>query len=305
MPPRTNAAPATRPRPTAGARVVRQNPTKREPTGTIEDIIEDLDFPENSAGIKCLVYGDSGTGKTRLWGSFPGPTLAVVVSGGKASGELRSINTPEHKAKVKQARITHSEQIRELIDLQKQTGRFRTLVIDHISGLQDRILAEILGLEELPPQKSWGMAKQEQYGQCALQVKEICRAFLSFDANVVIVGQQRENKPENDPTGLMLPTTGVGTLPSIAGWLNPACDYVAQTFKRQRVVKKMMDFAGQKVETEEPTDKVDYCLRIGPHPVITTKFRVPPGVDLPDAIVNPSYDKLLAVINGEYDPAAG
>ena len=51
-------------------------------------------------GIKMCVYGRSGTGKTTFWGSFPGRILALMCSGSDPSGELRSINTPEHRKKI-------------------------------------------------------------------------------------------------------------------------------------------------------------------------------------------------------------
>ena len=55
--------------------------------------------------------------------------------------------------------------------------------------------------------------------------------------------------------------------------------------------------------TRKVKDKVDYCLRTAPHPVYTTKFRIPtwPGVDsLPPEIINPSYEKIQALIDGAH-----
>ena len=44
---------------------------------------------------------------------------------------------------------------------------------------------------------------------------------------------------------------------------------------------------------------VEYCLRTEPHDVYMTKFRRPGGKDLPEVIVNPTYDKVKALIDGD------
>jgi hypothetical protein len=177
-------------------------------------------------------------------------------------------------------------------------------VIDHVTGLQDRTLCQILRLEELPAQKNWGMATQQQYGQSTQQCKEICRALFSMDCNVVIVGQQRYFKPEGPGTELLAPTWGVDVSPSFAQWLQPAADYIVRTFKRQRTVTEVVEVGGERMENEVPTRGVDFCLQVAPDPFFTTKFRLAPTEeDLPEYIVNPTYDKIAAVIRGEYEAA--
>lgn len=242
--------------------------------------------------ITMLVYGVSGSGKTSLWGSFPGPILAAICSGGTRPGELRSINTPEMRKKI-DARIIHStQQMKGLIEEAKEG--IATFVIDHGSGLQDLTLKEILGLDELPAQKSWGMAKQQEYGQSALMCKEIFRAALSLPCNVVIVAQEREFNSESG-SDLIAPTVGAALTPSVTSWLNPACDYVVQTFIRPKTGTKMV--AGK--EQKQRLGGVEYCLRVAPHEVYTTKFRMPKGRELPEVIVDPSYDKIIKLIRGE------
>jgi hypothetical protein len=45
---------------------------------------------------------------------------------------------------------------------------------------------------------------------------------------------------------------------------------------------------------------VEYCLRTEPHEVFQTKFRMP-GDDIPDCIVDPTYDKVVSLINGNQE----
>ena len=109
---------------------------------------------------------------------------------------------------------------------------------------------------------------------------------------------------------IIKPTVGAAMSPSVVGWLNPACDYVLQAFKRPRMVEKKVSL-GVDPDTKKPIVqtvkerwsgaglKVEYCLRCEPHDVYMTKFRLPKGRTLPEVIVDPDCRKLLAVIAGK------
>ena len=259
------------------------------------DRIEPIGFGAND-GVKINLYGRSGTGKTTLWATFPKPILALVCSGGKKPGELRSINTAAYRKTIKQATMNKSSDVAELVEYQQREGKFATLVLDHATSLQDLVLKEILGLDELPAQGSWGMARREDWGQCALQMKEILRALLSLDCNVIIVAQEREFDSEYEGE-LLMPYVASALTPSVVGWLNPACDYICQTFKRQRTVEKEIKVGRKKVRRQQKVKGAEYCLRTGPHPIYEAKFRLPKGSELPDVIVDPDFDKIKELID--------
>jgi hypothetical protein len=195
--------------------------------------------------------------------------------------------------------LRESTQVREQITSNDGyiTGGYKTVVLDHASGLQDMVLKEILGVDELPAQRSWGMAKQQDWGQCALMMKEILRALLSLRCNVVIVAQEREFNTETE-SELVMPYVASAMTPSVVGWLNPACDYICQTFIRPRMVEQKVLIAGKEQITRKRGKGVEYCLRTAPHDVFTTKFRIPKGTRLPEAIVDPSYNKVIELIRG-------
>lgn len=270
---------------------------KRKRGGSVIDRIAPIGFDGND-GIKINLYGRSGTGKTTLWATFPKPILAVVCSGSSKPGELRSINTKEYRKTIKQVTIEKTDEIRELIQYQQAEEKFATVVLDHATGLQDTTLKEILGLDELPAQGSWGMAKQQDWGQCALQMKEMLRGLLSLDSNVVIVAQEREFNTDADGD-LLMPFVGSALTPSVTGWLNPACDYICQTFIRQRTEDVETKVGNKTLKTKRVVKGVEYCLRTAPDPVFTTKFRLPRGTELPDVIVDPDFDQIHGLIMGQ------
>ncbi len=285
-------------RPTVG---VRRAPIAN-PNGVLSRI-KPIGF-DSDEGIKILLYGRSGTGKTTLWATFPGRILAVICSGGSKPGELRSVDTPAYRDKIDQVALSNSGELKEVIQHVKESEAYSTVVLDHTSGLQDMILKEILGLEELPVQKGWGMAAQQQYGQCTGQTKEYLRALLNLDCHVVLVAQERESKGDEGGRSddLITPSVGAGLMPSLAGWLNPAVDYICQTLIRQKEEETVATIGtgknAKRVTTRRKVKGVEYCLRTGPDPVYTTKFRLPKGTELPDFVIDPSYDKLIELIKG-------
>lgn len=289
-----------------------QAPPTTTPTKTVKmkadgglsvfDRVKPIGFDEND-GIKMSLYGRSGTGKTTLWATFPKPILAVIISGGKKPGELRSIDTEENRGQIDSFVVEKSDDIRLIVEgLKGEPGRYATVVLDHATGLQDLVLKEILGLEELPIQKTFGFATQQTWGQCGIQTKEYLRALLDLTSNVVIIAQER-NFNEEANSELLTPTVGAALSPSVAGWLNAAVDYIGQTFIRQKSEETSTKIGDKVIKTKTPKKGVDYCLRSGPHEVFTTKFRVPKGFAMPEIIVNPDFEKIRSIITGTYkDP---
>lgn len=285
------------------ALVKKQAPAGNKPAPGLEGLIQPMGF-EDDAPIKLSLYGRSGTGKTTLWATFPKPILALVFSGGLGSGELRSVDTPENRGQIHVAAPTNAVQAKKLLEHLKEAGGYATYVLDHATGLQDLVLRDIVGLAEIPVQKTWGMATQQQYGQCTLQVKEILRDLLSLPANVVIVAQERNFNEGGDGSEMLAPVVGSALTPSLCGWLNAAVDYIGQTFIRQKEeIQTQTIGTGKSAKTLNTRVKikgVEYCLRTAPDPVYTIKFRDPSkGVNLPEVLVNPHYDKIMRLIKGE------
>ncbi len=256
------------------------------------DRVEDIQFEDE--GLKVALYGRSGTGKTTLCSTFPKPILWIVCSGGKRSGELRSIKNTKG---VKKFELQDTEELPKLCKELQESNEFKTVILDHATYLQDLRMKEILELDEVAVQKSWGMATREDYGQCSQNMKTFFRYLLDLKANVVIVAQEREFK-SGEEDEVMIPFVGTALSPSVTGWLNPSVDYLLQTFirgKTKRVKKKV----GKKtIQKEVRVDGVEYCLRTGAHEIFMTKFRVPKGHKLPEVVVDPDYNKLMEIIQG-------
>ena len=285
--------------------VTRQtNTVKNAPKVSANGAVSAWDLADK---INALIYGESATGKTTLWATFPGPILALICSGGSRPGELRSINTPEYRKKINPVVIDGPETYREQIG---KAGEYATVVLDHAGGFSDMVLSkEIMMLDTILTAKyrqagkgeSWSVVSQQQYGQLAILLKEHFRVLLDLNANVVIVAHERIFKGKEETgvaSDVLRPMVGAALTPSVAGWLHPACDYVLQTFKRPKMNKVQSEIAGQMIEMEERGKGIEYCLRTEPHETFMTKFRVPRGTKLPDVIVDPTYEKIAKIIKG-------
>lgn len=281
----------------SGIKVTQQRATKTAPKAKPKSVMDRMKGIEVGTGIKINIYGRSGSGKTTFWSTFPGPILVLVSSGGAMPGELRSIDTPEMREKVRTITLENSLEVFEVVEyLKANPDDFATVVLDHATGLQDLVLMEVLGLSQLPQQLSWGLASQQQYGQVALQMKERLRALLDLPQNVVIVAQEREFNTEATES-LLMPYVASALSPSIVGWLNPACDYICQTFLQPKMIVTTTKVGGKEIKTSKASKEVEFCLRTAPSAVFTTKFRAPKGFVLPELIIDPDYDKLMAIID--------
>jgi hypothetical protein len=243
--------------------------------------------------MKMCLFGRGKTGKTSLACQFPKPLLLIGTEDGTKS--VRSYEGVDF------LRLDNSSQIDEIAS--EILGNYKTVVLDTAGGLQDMIMKEILGLDDLPVEKSWGMAGRDQWQSGGVQTKERLRALLDLadksDVNAIIIAHER-NFNEESSSDLIFPTVGAALTPSTAGWLNGACDYLGQTFIREQTVPKKVSVAGNKEATMlQRTGKVEYCLRIGTHPVYMTGFRLAhvDGVVTPDVLVNPSYNSIRRVID--------
>lgn len=269
---------------------------KIEKQGNVKKIVKKSDdiwdsvvpvTDHKSGGIHMSLYGRSKTGKTRLVSTFEKPVLIIGAEDG-----TKSISTMKGVDFVK---IRHSEQVGELIERVDEKG-YASVALDTASRLADQILAELLGIEKLPEQKSWGMASREQYGQQTLQLKTLLRLVLDLEQHVIIVAHER-NFNEDSTSDLLMPSIGSALSPSITGWLNGAVDYICQCFIRKETKLVKSKLTGGKPRREE-TGRNEFCLRVGPDPVFMTGFRLPEGTPLPDVIVNPSFTKIMQLVEG-------
>lgn len=279
--------------------------------GTAGDVWDRVRPISRSKFIKILLYGRSGSGKTTLWATFPGKILAILCSGSKKKSDETLSLGPEYDNKVEEVTLNHSRELFELVDCLQEGRRsrsgepFKTVVLDNASGLEARILAEVLGMDDLPQQLHWGLAQQDEYGETQSQWKEAIIRLVSLEMNVVIIAHERiHNPPAETGSDLITPTVGAAVMPKAHDWLNGVVSHIGQCYQaKKKVLKKIKVKKGKEVtyrEEEVELDEQQWYLRVKDTEFVhVTKFRKPKdGKPLPKAIPDPSYDKIMALITG-------
>lgn len=267
--------------------------------------------------MKLLCYGRGKTGKTRLAATYPKPMLLIGIEDGTksvATGRtekkrlrndniIYSLTLAGKPTGIDFIKLTASSEMDELLPMLVEDG-YRSTGLDHASGFQDLILKEILGLNDIPVQKSWGMTDRQTWGVVGMQFKQRMSALLDLEERaglaICIIAHERSFGDSEDASNLMLPSIGAALTPSAAGWLNTACDYICQCFIREKYEEQVIEGADDpNAKVRVATGKAEYCLRVGAHAIYQTGFRLPPGIELPDVITDPSYKKVAALIRGE------
>lgn len=249
-----------------------------------ERLFQDLeDLQENHV---ALFYGKSGRGKTEVASTFPSPILFIDINNEKGLKTLRG------KRGIKVAKANTWEKFQDLFwALREGDGGFKTIVLDQISGLQDMALTEIRRKRK---KKSGELFTRKNWGELSGELKEWLQNFrsLSDEYNVVFIAHERafggEGEDEEDEID---PNVGARVMPSVGDYVAGACDIIGQCFIRS---------TKERNEQGKIERSVQYCMRVGPHPVYLTKIRRPAADGpLPEIIINPSYQKLVAIENGE------
>ena len=268
---------------------VRQQPTVKGTTGSnfVAGIAE---ISKPTTGIKMAIYGRSGTGKTTIFSTFPKPSLLI-----KAEEGTRSIY--KEKGVFVTPLVTHPEQLVQTCEsIRKGKGGYKTVGLDTATAFQDTVLQSIVQ-RKLPEQMGFAEVGKDEWGQCALKMKECLRCLMDLadlGINIVVLAQERDFSEDNT-SDMLLPTVASRVTPSVVDWLNPEVDYIGHTFLKQVTIKKATKKGKESVIRSE--EVIKYCLLTGPHPVYVTKFRIPRGNKLPEYLMDPDYTQIAALID--------
>ncbi len=253
------------------------------------------DVAEIESGLKFSLYGQTKTGKTRLACTFPGKKLIL----GFEEGTKSVSNVPD----VKHVMIESSEEFDAYVRIGVEDG-YDTFIVDTAGGFQMILLKEQLGLKGVPLQLSWGLAKQQDWMAVGANFKDHMNRLLDLTRteakNVVVIAHERNFTKEEEAAKGADPCYGSALTPAACEWLNGACDFICQTYIKEKVELRETVVNGQKKVAERRTGKVEYVLRVAKHLHYTGGFRVPIGQeDLLEDIADPTYAKILRILQGK------
>lgn len=238
--------------------------------------------------LSVVLYGRSSTGKTTLACDFPGPVLLLDMN-------------DRGTASVRQNKNLSVLSCREWMDVEqaywyikKNKGKFKTVVLDTVSMMQDLALTQVL--DDKGGSTNGRMMTKQDWGQAAAMLKTWIINYRDLQSmmDVVFIAQDRTTGGTDDEAaddGQILPEVGPRIMPSVASTLNASVEIIGNTFVRE-LVKKVK--TAEKKIVEKRT--IEYCLRIGPHAYYTTKVRKPKSITVPSFLVDPTYEDLVATL---------
>lgn len=268
-------------------RKLSQNKQKNNPLANVKPIAQ------RTLYSKVVLYGRSGTGKTTLAGTFPGPLLVIDVRD-EGTDSIADVKNADY---IDLESFDHFQEI--YWHLKKNDHKYKTVVIDTVSQLQHFVIQEHLKKKNKNPDQAgqWGSMAQKDWGIVSGELRKWLTSYRDLGMHVVFIGQDRVFNVEEgeDIEGEIAPEVGPNLMPSVAKSLNADAQVVCNTFIRQEIKRKRIK--GRIQETK----RIQFGLRIGPNPVYVTKVRKPRSIKVPDVILDPTYEKLIAAMKGKYD----
>lgn len=240
----------------------------------LDDVV---DISELGQHKLVVLYGRSNSGKTEVGSTFPKPQLYVAV------GDDGS-NTIQGKEGIKAKKINQLDEARGLLNelVKKKGAGYESVFIDTFSMITNVWIDEnAVKKNKKMTQQMWGDLKTEteELIRLAHKLASHCWVILScHEATDVLEGMEDEITPD------VRPSTTKGARTYLEGMAN----YGLHTTRLQKDVVK--DGVEQTV--------VKYAAHIGPNPYYWTKLQIDKSIKVPKMVINPSYDKLMKIING-------
>ena len=256
--------------------------------------------------INMVLYGINRVGKTTLACQFPKPLLLISFEPGTSGGS----------ASVRKVQGVHFVRITKKADAialarELRTDKvYKTHVLDTCTSLQDSILQELMGLEDAPAvQLNWGTVPEDYYRERSEQAKEVMRFFRDLPAHTVFVAQEKDHNPVKEERnrlvrGPRLESFFAADLGSATvKWMHDACDYVGRLYLapevKETVVERVVNGVKKQFKNQVETGKWVRRLQTMFTPPFFAGFRsATPGM-VPEFIHEPTFEKILKVINGE------
>lgn len=251
------------------------------------------DIKRNSS---TALYGRSGTGKTTLAGSWPKPILYLNImdNGEESISDIEGIDVVDIESS--------DDLLEQILWLTKKASKgklvYKTIILDTMTQLQGILVRELGEKKKIPKGKragDFGVFTRQDWGSIAGDLMKAIMDIRALPVHSVFIAQERvfnAGDEEDDGVDQLAPEVGTKLMPSVNKDLCASVNIIGNTFIRIKVTKKKKDGKTERIV------KKQFCLRLGPNEVYTTKIRKPKGIEAPDYIIDPTFRDIMDIVKG-------
>ena len=220
-------------------------------------------------------WGKSGTGKTKFVASLPKPLLYIRV-GDDGSNTIANVDG------IKAIHAETLEQLKEIGKELQKDKKFASVAVDTFSMITN------VWIDQNITQKKKKMT-QQAWGDLKVETEELIKIFHEVAAtHIVALTCHESNDSIEGMEDEIIPDFRPNTTKGARTYLEGMANYGIHMAKMKKTVIK------DGVEKEV----VRYVGHLGANSYYWTKLQIDPNIKVPDAVVNPTYDKIMKIING-------
>lgn len=238
---------------------------------------EAVDISELGQRNLWVPWGKSGTGKTHFISTLPKPLLYLQV-GDDGSNTIAKVDG------IQAIRIDTLEKLKEVGKELEKDKKYKSVAVDTFSMITNVwIKQNITDKKKKMTQQAWGDLKVETEELISIFHKVAINHIVALschESNDSIEGMEDEIIPD------FRPNTTKGARTYLEGMANYGIHFT-------KLKKTVVGEDGQEKEL------VKYAAHLGANSYYWTKFQVDSGVKIPSIMVNPSYSKIMKIINNE------
>lgn len=236
-----------------------------------------VDISELGQRQLWVLWGKSGTGKTEVGSTFPKPMLYIQV------GDDGS-NTIANKEGIRALRVDSIEELKTIGKELLKDKKYKSVFVDTFSMVTN------IWIDANAVQKKKKMT-QQMWGDLKIDTEELIKIFHKVALNhIVILSCHESNDSIEGMEDEILPDIRPSVTKGGRTYLEGMANYGIHTTKLKKTITNK--------KTGEEKEVVKYAAHLGANPYYWTKLQIDSSITVPEIVFNPTYDKLLEIIQG-------
>lgn len=238
---------------------------------------EAVDIAELGQRNLWVLWGKSGSGKTHFIGTLPKPLLYIQV-GDDGSNTIAGVDG------VKAIRANTIDRLKKIGEELKNDSKYASVAVDTFSMITN------VWIDANAVQKKRKMTMQ-MWGDLKVETEELIKIFHQVAENhVVALSCHEVNDTIEGMDDEVIPDFGPSTTKGSRIYLQGMANFAIHFTKIQKTVTDKA--------TGEEKDVVKYAVHLGANPYYWTKLQIDSSIKVPGVMINPSYQKIVNLIEG-------